>query len=223
MKRLLLASALAASVAVGVIAASAPAASTASNVYTFSTSTNPVSPGSNNQGWWGETGGVGNSNSNDNYYVGWGANTKRYNNYFTFDISSITNPCPPQAAYIRVPRGSGGGASTATYTLHDVSTPPSVLAHKVNGPSQTIYNDLGGGAVYGSYVLSTAAGAPFTLTLNGNALSALLAAEQSHAPSFSVGGSLGNPPAGVFLFGSTGGVGSTVTLTVTYPKLCRVF
>jgi hypothetical protein len=210
-------------IVVGLVAGRAGAAQATTNVYVFSTATSQFYPPGNNQGWWGEAGGITGTNVNDNYYVGWGANNKRYNDYFTFDIGSFTNPCVPQSAYLTVKRGlGGGGAPTVTYSLHDVSTFPLTLAQKANGPNQTIYNDLGSGTSYGSYVLPTAGGSPFTLNLNANGLNAIHLYEQAHAQFFSVGGSLGSPPAGQFLFASTGGGGSAVTLTVVIPKLCKV-
>jgi hypothetical protein len=205
----------------GVVAGSAAlAASTTTYTFVFSTASNQLYPPGNNSGWWGEAGAFGGSNTNDNYYVGW-SGASRYNDYFTFDISSLTNPCVPAYAYLTVPRGGGGaGATSLTYYLHDALTSPIALATKANGPSQTIYNDLGGGSLYGSYSLPTATGSAFSLVLNGNALSDLYWAKHFGASYFSVGGSLEGASSGKYLFHDSDS--QLVTLTVSYSKICKV-
>jgi hypothetical protein len=201
--------------------ATVQAASATTGTFVFSTASAQLYPPGNNSGWWGEAGAFGSANTNDNYYVGW-SGASRYNDYFTFDISSLTNPCVPASAYLTVPRGGGGGgASSVVYYLHDVTSSPIALATKANGPSQSIYNDLGGGGLYGSYSLPTATGPAFTLNLNSTALNDLYTAKHLGASYFSVGGSLEGAPSGQYLLHSS--EGNAVTLTVTYSKICKVY
>ncbi len=123
-----------------------------------------------------------------------------------------------------MPRADGGsGSPSFTYGLFDVTTNPVTLNQTFgNNPNTTIYNDLGSGVQYGQYVLSTATGPAFQLSLNQAGLNAISLAHQSHLPYFSIGGALINPPAGdnQDLFGSSGG--NVVTLTVASSKLCKV-
>src|SRR5262249_14755396 len=159
-----------------------------------------------------------NSNSNTNYFVST-LTGQLAHDYFSFYIGALTNPCPPQSAYLTISDpGTGTGAASLTYGLFDVATPAATLANKNANPHALIYGDLGSGTNYGIYVLPTAPVGPYTLSLNGNGLNALKTAHSNHAAYFSVGGALIGAPANSYLMGFTGGF--PVTLTANYPKLC---
>ena len=107
-----------------------------------------------------------------------------------------------------------------TYGLFDVLTPAAVLAAKGDNPNEPIYIDLGSGVSYGTYSLSTSPAGAYTLYLNGNGLSAIASAHANHATFFSLGGSLIGAAYNSYLMAYTGE--RPVTLTATFPKLCRV-
>jgi hypothetical protein len=204
-------------VSFGLFGAQARATSTTTATVVLSTATNQIIPGANNSGWWSPQ--ESNTNANDIYFVG-NCCSHDNHNFFTFSFSSVTNPCGPVSAYLTVPRGTASGPSSLTYRLFDVSTAATVLNTRANNPNSTIYADLGSGTTYGTYSLSTAGGPAFTLPLNSSALAALGAAQSAHAAWFSIGGALIGGSVGNFLFGSTSG--EAVTLTLNFPKLCRV-
>jgi hypothetical protein len=90
---------------------------------------------------------------NQNYVVGFtagAAGDKYYHNFFVFDLSGLDETAI--SAQLRLTRGTGGGLSpTATYTLHQVSTPAdAVMTGGTNGEETAIFADLGSGVVYGS-------------------------------------------------------------------------
>ncbi len=196
--------------------------------YTFSTATNPINC-SANQGWWSIE--STNNDCNANYFTGYTpsfGHTDR--GYAAFDISASTNPCPPSSAYLSVPTGEGnqaagfGGPSTVSLGLFDVATDLVTVSEKDNNPNSTIYTDLGTGTMYGGpYTLSTSVGfGTFTLSLNQAGRNALFQAKANHQQYFPIGMGLINPPAGeAWLFGNTGY--APITMTVTYPKLCKVY
>lgn len=193
---------------------------------TYSTAVNELTPGSYNQGAWSSI--DSNLTTSDNYFTGKQGGSI-YRGYFSFDLSGGTNRCEPLSAYLTVPRGHyfTQPSTALTLGLFDVSTPASTLAQRSNTPNAATYADLGSGASYGGYLLSTSAGASFTLNLNQAGLDAIGLARASHAPWFSIGLGLVNPPVGdAFLFGWSGThYGFTdppVTLTTILPRLCRV-
>ena len=133
-----------------------------------------------------------------NYVVGqvfaFGAGPARQlNNYFVFDLSSITQPIA--SAELRLlnpssPPAPGPGYNSPDpfeiYTLFDVSTPASTLLAGSNGRPD-IFADLGSGVPYGSQVVSAASnGQIVTIGLNAAGVSAL----SSASGLFAVGGSL---------------------------------
>jgi PEP-CTERM motif len=75
------------------------------------------------------------------------------------------------------------------FNLWDVSTDPATLNAKVNNPNFAIYNDLGSGVNYGSFVLPTS-GNPndiLNFSLDPAAVAAINAAEGGY---FSIGGAI---------------------------------
>lgn len=227
-KLLALAAGLAAVAAALTVALPAGAASQATPTYTFSTATNEIIPSTYNEGWW-STNNPG-SNTNPNYEAGKNEAAHTHRNFFSFDITGSTYACTPSSAVLHVNSGKGNqaifgtGPSSLVYNLYDVSTPASTLAQRGSNPNSTIYADLGSGTLYGSYTLSTSvSNTTWNLALNASALSDLGFAKQFGEQWFSIGGAITPDPSASysFLFGNTGS--SAATLTVTYPKLCRVY
>jgi hypothetical protein len=189
---------------------------------TIGTDVSPIN-GFWNQGWWSANFPF-NFNANTNYIAGSVLPGFVFRNYFTFDITALSaHPCrTPQSATLTIPRGQGFPATFVNYSLYDVSTDPFVLSQKVNNPDPFIFNDLGSGALYGSYFLPTAAGPDFVLPLNLTALNAIATAKANGEQFWSVGGSLVPQPvvANRWLFGFTGF--APIHLTVNWPFICRI-
>ena len=117
-------------------------AGTASAVpITVSTSDNQISPGVDNQGWWGT--GVNTNPTNDNYI----SFEPTHRSYFSFDLGGITGTVI--SAVLEVRRYSTNEG--ATLQLFDVSTSATALAQRQILDS-AIFNDLGSGTSYGSFV-----------------------------------------------------------------------
>jgi hypothetical protein len=216
------------------VALPAGAASQLNGIFTFSTATNEINAGTPNQGWWSLEDNLLGFNTNPNYVAGRDGvipGSNHYRNFFTFDITGTTNVCTPSSAVLHVQAAYGnqaggfGGPPSLAYELFDVTTPALILNDKDLNPSTTIYNDLGGGtALGGPYTLSTSVShtTVFNLSLNANGLIALRQAKLSHLQYFSIGGAIVPTPSTnqTFLFGNSA---TPATLTVTYPKLCKVF
>jgi hypothetical protein len=201
--------------------------------YTLSTATNELHPPSPNQGWWSLEDATFGSDTLPNYVAGTDGvlpGTNHYRNFFTFDLSAVGNPCVASSAVLNVEAAYGNQAELASgpfslaYGLYDVSTSVTALNNKSANPNSVIYNDLGSGTSYGGpYTLSTAVSntTVFHLSLNANARLALAQAKGSAAHFFSIGGAIVPTPSAAnnFLFGNSD---APATLSVTYPKLCRV-
>jgi hypothetical protein len=230
---LVLAAGLAAVAAALAVALPAGAVNQTAGVFVFSTATNEINPATPNQGWWSTDSNL-TFNTNPNYVAGRDGvapGSQHFHNFFTFDITGATNVCTPSSAVLHVEAAYGnqaaglGGPASLAYELFDVSTPAGVLNNKAANPNTTIYNDLGGGTVLGGpYTLSTSVAHTtiFNLALNGNGLAALQTAKLNHVTYFSIGGAIVPFPSTnqSFLFGNSD---APATLTVTYPKLCKVF
>jgi hypothetical protein len=210
----------------------APAATTrvsstlTSTTYTFGTDVNEINC-NRNEGWW-TAGTATNSDCNQNYLTGTDSTYGYVNgSYATFSLDGLTNPCPPMSAYLSVPaaQGShtfyGSGPTSVNLALFDVSTDPFTLSEKDNNPNAVISGDLRSGTILGGpYTLPTTPnGGTFNLSLSTAGLNGLFQAKQNNLPYFSLGMGLIGAPDHAWLFGFSG---STITLTVTYPKLCRV-
>jgi hypothetical protein len=226
--RLLAFSAVVLALGAALVTALPAGAKTAGNpTWTFSTATNEINSGAFNQGYWAPT--LSNTNSNTNYEVGKNESGRSHRNFFTFSLTPSPFACTPSSAVLHIASGEGNqaafslGPTSLTYDLYDVTTDPVTLNGKNANPNPAIYSDLGSGTIYGSYTLSTVvSNTTFNLALNPNALYDLGVAKQFGASYFSIGGAIVPDPAASynFLFGFTGG--SAATLTVTYPRLCKV-
>jgi hypothetical protein len=248
MKRLLLlAGALAATLALGAPVNAAPPTGSPSGsgggsapgqaqvgiqATSVGTDVNPIN-GFWNQGWWSDN--VTNDNDNTNHVAGtFFAGGDRWRNYFTFDMTAFNaHPCTtPQTATLRASAGVGSfafagiGPVFVTYRLYGVTTDPFVLSQKVNNPDAAIFNDLGSGPIYGSYTLPTFTdGGVFTLNLNQTALNAIATAKANGEQYFSLGGSLVPQPADtawVMGFTHIAPYSFPARLTVNWPFVCRI-
>jgi hypothetical protein len=171
------------------------------------------------QGWFSPQ--QGHDASNANYVAGKLVSNSFpgvYRNFFTFPLTSL-NLAGKQvvsATLSIVDNGTSSGPSTTvTYVLHDVSTPAATLAatYAASDPVTTsVYNDLGTGQSYGSYVGNSArTGGLRVYTLTAAALADITARAGQN---FTIGGMLLEEQASIdtYLFGFTG-TGNTVTGT----------
>jgi hypothetical protein len=174
------------------------------------------------QGWFSPQ--RGHAAANNNYIVGSNSFANAlYRNFFTFPLTGLdlTGKQVVGATLSVVDNGSfNGSIPTLTYVLYDVSTPAATLGatYAASDPVVTsVYNDLGTGQTYGSYTSATAVtGGRRTYVLNAAALADIVARAGQN---FTIGGLVpeAQPPAEIFLFGSTGigngGIGQqTLTL-----------
>jgi uncharacterized protein (TIGR03382 family) len=163
------------------------------STFLFNTFDSQIDAGVDNQGWWSDT--IGNADDNDNYIVGTIDPGFRFNNFFTFDLTSL-GAGAITAAELRLTRhGTALDSGPVTYRLYDVTTPTLTLNDNV-GPSAAIYSDLGTGTLYGSIgVASLVIPDPLVISLNAAAIAAIDAVRTSTAPIrwFNIGGTLNEP------------------------------
>lgn len=172
---------------------------TTSGSLSLSTATNPINPGSNNQGWWSR-GSLVNSNDNDSFQVGTHPNQ---NNYFTFDISALQGQTVT-GIFLNI-QNPGANDCPMTYLLYDVSTHPDVLAAKDHNPDVGIYLDLQSGTLYGQQVIPKVSLPQYWIPLNANAVADLNEAIIRGEMYFSVGGQVLPEPSALAL-SSLGGL-----------------
>jgi hypothetical protein len=166
------------------------------------------------QGWFSPQ--AGHTASNNNYIVGSsfsGSLNLRapYRNFFTFSLASL-NLAGKQVVGATLSLVDGLSAvsnSTVTYTLHDVSTSTATLAanYATNDPAAaTVFNDLGTGQSYGSFVNTATSTGRRVYTLAAPALADIAARA---GQSFTLGGMLLEEQAttDTYLFGYTGALG----------------
>jgi hypothetical protein len=136
------------------------------------------------QGWWSGT--ASNNNTNQNYMIGYiGADW--YADYFSFNLSSITQGAVTSATLAVQAGILSTGSPEPTFETWDVSTPLSTLENRKSGPSSTIYTDLSSGVSFGIFPLGASnPNSSVTFSLNGAAVSAINASAGSI---FSIGGS----------------------------------
>lgn len=158
------------------------------------------------QGWWSD--GATSFSNNNNYIVGNNVVTNRgtnsYRNYFIFDLSTLPAGEVVTSAILQLDRANSFGDPLQTYGLFDVSTPIATLRNKVNNPNSSIYNDLGTGTSYGSFVVNrNDPASPIDFVLNGAGVAAI---NGNAGGVFTLGGSLLNSsPGQQYLFGLSQG------------------
>jgi len=148
------------------------------------------------QGWWSDT----QSHANDastNFVVGDLSNnlTMLYNNFFSFNVSSV-DTATVTAAELQVQRFTGGTSTSKTkhtYSLYDVHTASATLNNNV-GTSAAIFDDLGTGVNYGNYQVTVAGSSseilPFALNANAVADINYTNINNIDGRVFSIGGTL---------------------------------
>jgi hypothetical protein len=193
-----------------VVALAGPAAAEAVTTQTFTTSQSEFTPGVRNQGWWSPN--QVNFDYNDNYIAG---PIGPWRNFFSFDLTSA---CTAGRVTLQLTRFDQTGP--LTYSVFDVSTPAATL-NANNGPSQTIFDDLGTGTSFGSFPVPD--GAPddvLSFTLNAAGVAAFNAARGGF---FSTGGS-SSGSAFDYLYGFSSGSGTqqlVVTCLPTTKEECK--
>ena len=165
----------------------------------FRTSDSQFDAGANNQGWWSLV--TPNFDFNDNYVTGTATSSGgvETRNFFTFDLRSLDlSGSTIVSALLQVDRGGRGDDPTETLTLFEVSTDAATLNNNT-GTSAAIFDDLGAGAVYGTYIVRFD-GPQFgraTFRLNQTAIAAINGAAGGF---FSIGGALQSLPGYLFAF-----------------------
>jgi|GEM_PF-1064363 len=163
-------------------------------------------------------------------YLAWNGTSVEFNrNFFTFDLSSLSETIV--GATLRLENPSGGfSGDPATFSLYDVTTPVATLTTDHSGTAgQAIFADLGTGDLYGSIGIdSSSDGTILSISLNAQAISDLNAAVGSD---FALGGAVSGGHA--LIFGSTGSgspvrelvleTSSTVTTTTPEPSSLALF
>lgn len=133
---------------------------------TITTSDAQIDPGVDNQGWWSDL--VSNNNAvNDNYITGVSGQST-FRSFFSFDLRGMSGTVT--SATLHLQRYEQDGAVRLGFW--DVSTPVwQLVGTRHSGFDLSIFEDLGGGASYGSYrVRPGAIEDVLSFTLNGAAL-----------------------------------------------------
>lgn len=124
---------------------------------------------------------------NDNYVVGT-LNNHTYHDFFVFDLTTVSGPITSAELSLYVPSTVGyvnSNSSAITYQNWDVSTQLSLLTSNQTSAT-SIFSDLGTGTLFGTVTVGPEVqGQQVHVSLNGAALSAILAAEGGQ---FAIGG-----------------------------------
>lgn len=171
-----------------VLGAVAPTSARASSI-TFNTSDNQFDAGVDNQGWWSTTRPA--VDSNANYGTGDAANGDILRSFFTFDLATLdlSGQTILSATFEAVRYNYVSSNPNETIALYDVTTGAATLNNNV-GTSAAIFDDLGSGVSYGSFVVPSYSSSNVLLlsfTLNAAALADIASAAGGF---FSIGGSL---------------------------------
>lgn len=140
-------------------------------------------------GWWRNGDGL-HEQINSNYIAGelFDFVVNNYNNFFTFDLSSITGSV--LSASLTLYTYDTAGPDPLVYSLFDIISPLSDV--RADGHNLSIYNDLMSGANYGSFSYSHADEDKIrSITLNDAGIGALNSALGGE---FGIGGSVAPIP-----------------------------
>jgi len=151
---------------------------------------------------WFTSGGLGIGGTAGSNYLAGEYETQEYRNYFTFDLSGVTDLIV--SASLRITAGTYRSPDASeTFALFDVSTPFASLTDGTGGVAA--FTDLGSGTSYGSraFTASDPYDIPVTFALNGAALTNLQAAVGAL---FGMGGAITtiSGSADQLVFGGTG-------------------
>lgn len=161
----------------------------AAATFVFNTSDSQFTAGFDNHGWWSAT--AANVNTNVAYFTGERDDGALLRSFFTFDLASLVLAGETiTAATLELVRFTyDSNDASETISFFDVSTNAATLNNNV-GSSAAIFNDLGSGTSYGTFVVNSYASST-TLTLsfalNAAALADITAAAGQF---FSIGGAL---------------------------------
>lgn len=120
-------------------------------------------------GWW--TSDFGHDELNKNYYAGHGTHAVpgNHNNYFTFDLSGISDTITTASLNLFTYEAAG---SSINYELFDVTSPLSEV--HATGTNAAVYDDLMTGVSYGSFIYNSSDSNEFrSILLNADGISAL--------------------------------------------------
>src|ERR1041385_612588 len=120
---------------------------------TFTTATSPFEVGVYNQGWWLGTSGF-NSTFNDNILTGYSGG-EEHRSFYTFDLASTAlSGQRVVGAALQIQRfGITTDSEAEVLGFFDVSTDPVTLNNNTGGDA-AIFEDLGTGKSYGSFMLT---------------------------------------------------------------------
>ncbi len=143
------------------------------------------------QGWAADTeGSNGGPNGNTNYISGVDINgdgTGNYNNYFVFDISSLTAPVTSAALHVYTETIFGSG----TYSIVDASRLASQL-YNTSVTGSSLYTALAQGTQIGSFAFNDGqSGQWIDVTFDSAGLAALNSRIAGEAATFAVSGTVG--------------------------------
>jgi hypothetical protein len=175
------------------LAATAPPAR--ATTLTFDTADSPFTANVLNQGWWSDV--LSNYDGNYNTFTGEEIEgvvapvTGETRSFFTFDLSSLllAGSTLTSATFETTGYMYDSTDSSETLGLFDVATDAATLNHNV-GTSAAVFDDLGSGISYGSFVVSKYSGLrtdTIVFTLNAAALADIGNAAGGF---FSIGGAL---------------------------------
>jgi hypothetical protein len=163
----------------------------------------------------------GHTSGNQNYYAGTGGfnGSDLYRNYFTFDLTGVTDTVT--SAVLQLFTYSIIGSGNLRFTLYDVSATPAALDTTFSGFSgvgRSPFDDLGSGTSYGS-LAGFGPNTVVSFTLNLDGIAAINAARGSF---FSIGGStnslIGAPNQALFAFSNSNPNNALVLTTVPEPS-----
>jgi PEP-CTERM motif len=165
----------------------------------------------------------GHTSENQNYYAGTSGfnGSDLYRNYFTFDLTGVTDTVT--SAVLQLFTYSIIGSGNLRFTLYDVSATPAALDTTFSGFSGiglSPFDDLGSGTSYGSGSLAGfLSNTVVSFTLNSDGIAAINAARGSF---FSIGGStnsqIGAPNQALFAFSNSNPNNALVLTTVPEPS-----
>jgi hypothetical protein len=167
----------------------------------FNTSDSRFNPSYDNHGWHSATR---QRLYFPNYIVG-SSFSHYFNNFFTFDLSTLNGIAVSATLEIRRFGSSNTNEAVETYELFDVTTDAATL-NNTAGPSPSMFTDLGSGVSYGSFEVP-GSGLPddiLIFPLNAAAINDINAAKGGF---FSIGGTLTSNDGNDYITGSSDNTG----------------
>lgn len=160
-----------------------------SNGLNITTTVGNLFVATSSSGWWRSGDGL-HEQINSNYIAGEHSDpvTRNYNNFFTFDLSSVTGSV--LSASLTLDSYGITGPGPLKYSLFDITSPLSDV--RATGNDLNIYNDLMSGPTYGSFSYTDAdEGEIRSIALNSAGIGAL---NSAFGGEFGIGGSVAPIP-----------------------------